>query len=45
MQTIYEPAREIPIARDTDVIVVGGGPAGLATAVAAARAGAHTTLV
>ena len=25
MQTIHEPAREIPIARDTDVIVVGGG--------------------
>jgi len=28
-----------------DVVVVGGGPAGLAAAVAAARAGAHTLLV
>lgn len=45
MKTITEPAREIRVARDTDVIVVGGGPAGLAAAIAAARAGAKTTLV
>jgi hypothetical protein len=45
MRAYLEPSREIPIARDTDVIVVGGGPAGLAAAIAAARAGAQTTLV
>ena len=30
---------------ETEVLVVGGGPGGLAAALAAARAGAHTTLV
>jgi len=41
----YEPARQIPITRDVDVLVVGGGPAGLAAAIAATREGARTTLV
>jgi hypothetical protein len=45
MQTYREPAHDLPVARDTDVIVVGGGPAGLAAAIAAARAGARTTLI
>lgn len=45
MQTYQEPAHDLPIARDTDVIVVGGGPAGLAAAIASARAGARTTLI
>ncbi len=45
MQTYREPAREIPVARDTDVIVAGGGPAGMTAAIAAARAGAKTTLI
>ena len=45
MQTYSEQAREIPIVRDVDVLVVGGGPAGLAVAIAAARGGARTTLV
>lgn len=44
-QTIHEPARDIPVFAETDVLVVGGGPAGAAAAVAAARAGAQTVLM
>jgi hypothetical protein len=36
---------EAPVARECDVLVAGGGPAGIAAAVAAARNGAHTVLV
>lgn len=32
-------SREIPVRRDVDVFVAGGGPAGVAAAVTAARAG------
>lgn len=45
MKTHHESARAIPVARDTDVVVVGGGPSGLAAAIAAARNGAKTTLI
>ncbi len=41
----HEPARNIPVADDLDVLVCGGGPAGVAAAVAAAGAGARTGLV
>ena len=42
---ILEPPRTTPIALQADVVVVGGGPAGIAAAVAAARAGARALLV
>ncbi len=44
-KTIVEPAREIPVVRQADVVVVGGGPGGFASAVAAARCGARTVLI
>jgi FAD dependent oxidoreductase len=43
--SISEPARETPVHEETDVLVVGGGPAGCAAAVAARRLGARVTLV
>lgn len=43
--TYREPARDIPVFAQTDVLVVGGGPAGTAAAVSAARLGAEVMLV
>lgn len=43
--TYTEPARELPVLGSYDVIVCGGGPAGCAAAIAAARHGANTLLV
>lgn len=43
--TLHEPARDLPIAASYDVIVCGGGPAGVAAALAAGRSGARTLLV
>ena len=42
---VEEPARRVPVIAETDVLVIGGGSAGMAAAVSAARNGAHTTLV
>jgi hypothetical protein len=41
---VMEPARKTPVVAATDVLVVGGGPAGIAAAVAAARAGSRALL-
>jgi ribulose 1,5-bisphosphate synthetase/thiazole synthase len=45
MKKHSEPAREIDVIHETDLLVVGSGPGGLAAALAAARAGVRTTLL
>ncbi len=45
MEHIEEPRRLTPVSAAVDVLVVGGGPAGCAAAISAARLGARTVLV
>ena len=42
---LEEPARRTPLLDEVDLLVLGGGPAGIAAASCAARAGARTLLV
>jgi hypothetical protein len=44
-KTINESSRQIKVVREVDVVVVGGGPGGIGSAVAAARSGAKTLLL
>ena len=45
LDTVHEPARETPVTDEVDVVVLGGGPAGIAAAASAARGGLETLLV
>jgi hypothetical protein len=45
MKQIEEPSIAVPVIAETDVLVVGSGPGGLAAALAAAREGVSTMLV
>lgn len=45
MKTYTEEARQLPISDEVDVIVVGGGPAGIGAALSSARQGMKTLLV
>jgi hypothetical protein len=44
-QTLTEPSRQTPVFGTFDVVVLGGGPAGITAAAAAARAGRSTLLI
>ena len=45
MDRFQEAERDVPIVDHTDVVVCGGGPAGVCAAIAAARTGAKTRLL
>jgi hypothetical protein len=45
MKRVTEPAKRTPVLLEADVVVVGGGPAGIAAAVGSAKAGAKTVII
>ena len=44
-KTLLEPARQTPVFGEYEVVVLGGGPAGIAAALAAGRCGRSTILI
>jgi NADPH-dependent 2,4-dienoyl-CoA reductase/sulfur reductase-like enzyme len=42
---LKEPSRTVPYVQQSDIIVCGGGPAGCAAAISAARLGARVQLI
>ncbi len=44
MKTIIEDSREVEVKGEYDVLVIGGGPAGIAASIAASQTGARTLL-
>jgi hypothetical protein len=44
-KSLTEPSRQTPVLGEYDVVVLGGGPAGIAASVAAARTGRSTLLI
>jgi hypothetical protein len=43
--SVQEPAKELPVRLETDVLIVGGGPSGITAALAAAEDGLSVTLI
>jgi len=44
-RSIDEPARNVPVSSEVDVLVVGGGPSGIIAALAASQEGARVALI
>lgn len=44
-KSVFEPGRELQVSANTEVLVAGGGIAGMAAAIAAARGGAKVTMI
>ena len=45
IKKVAEPAREIPVRKEVDILVVGGGPSGITAALAAAEDGLNVMLL